>query len=452
MRSLARFPGVAVFAFAAFLLLPTQASTAQEDDETIDCSGELANTQLCLDREKAFELRARIDALLEDLPELKDPPWDKTVYQQALATYEEGEKQYAEQYFGDAAKKFDAVVSDLLEVKEAFDEATTKKRELAFSLLVDEKYLDATDHFKQLVLWLPDSAEIDEAFQRANSGSELHERLSRIEDLINASLFDEAETELFGFPSEYWTRRIAQAKSEISNFRRTQSFNSLMSQGLEHYDHNRWTEAKKTFVSALRIAPDSVDAKELLAETESRILQQELGSLQDQIGSLEEQEKWESMLNLFDRLDQLNADDKTIPKRRGEIQSLLDLDTQLEQALSKFAKPLNKQTREDIRDLLGKTKRFARYQRIATKRETLTKEFQRFTTPIKVTVISDRKTEVTIRPGRKLGKFSKKTVSVYPGSYELVGIRKGYRESRRSLEIAPDSKSLEVRIVCDVRF
>ncbi|MCY4143548.1 MAG: hypothetical protein OXG08_07675 [Gammaproteobacteria bacterium] len=447
-----RLPAYAACLLALALVFVAQQSSTTQEVEDIDCEGEWADSPLCIQREKAIELRARIDALLEELPDVAAPPWDSSVYEAALAEFEEGQNQYQEQFFGDAATKFESVVTELLAIKNQFEAASSEKFDAAFELLNAENYSDALIHFEQLVTWLPQSEEVQSGLERAETGTRLATVVEQIEELIQGKLLDEAGAELEEFPEQYWTSRIAKAKNRILKNRQTQSFNTLMSQGLRAFDEGRWMEAKQFFASAVDLVPDSTAAIEALADAETRLAHHNFKLLSEELEALRANEQWEPMLPILESMSQLKPENQELTATKAHIQALLDVDTRLAKSLDNMSSAMVRQERENVRKLLEESNEHIVHARIAEKRSDLAKEFERYTTPVSVTLISDRKTQVTIRPGRKLGRFSKKEISVYPGNYELVGIRRGFRETRQKISIAPDSEPIEVRVICDVKF
>ncbi len=452
MKFSRRIPAFAACLIATALIFVVPQSSTTQEVEAIDCEGEWADSELCIQREKAIELRGRIDALLEELPDVAAPPWDESVYEAAMVEFEEGQNHYQEQFFGDAAAKFESVVTELLDIKNQFETASSEKFDAAFELLEKENYVDALNHFEQLVGWLPQSKEVLSGLQRAETATQLATVVERIDGLIDGQLLDEADAELEQFPEQYWTSRIASAKNRITKYRQTQSFNTLMSQGMSRLDEGRWKEAKQFFADAVELVPDSTVALEALADAETRLAHHNFNLLSVELETLKADERWEPMLPILDALSQLDPENQELTATRAEIQALLDVDTKLANSLDSLSNAMDKQERERVRKLLEESDEHVEHSRIAEKRTDLAKELERYTTPVSVTLISDQRTRVTIRPGRKLGRFSKKVISVYPGSYELVGIRRGFRETRQKISIAPDSEPIEVHVICDVRF
>jgi hypothetical protein len=56
---------------------------------------------------------------------------------------------------------------------------------------------------------------------------------------------------------------------------------------------------------------------------------------------------------------------------------------------------------------------------------------------MRVALASDNLTEVTIHRVGRLGTFERKDMELLPGRYTVVGVRPGYRDVRRQLDLLP---------------
>jgi tetratricopeptide (TPR) repeat protein len=72
----------------------------------------------------------------------------------------------------------------------------------------------------------------------------------------------------------------------------------------------------------------------------------------------------------------------------------------------------------------------------------------RYSQPVRVVFESDDQTEVTIQRLSKLGSFTRREVELDPGTYVVIGIRRGYRDVRETITVAPGEASPRVVIRC----
>ena len=69
-------------------------------------------------------------------------------------------------------------------------------------------------------------------------------------------------------------------------------------------------------------------------------------------------------------------------------------------------------------------------------------------TPVSVTFESDGLTEVKIQRVGVLGAFARREVPLKPGSYVVMGIRRGFRDVRQTVTVAPGETPPTVVVRC----
>jgi len=64
---------------------------------------------------------------------------------------------------------------------------------------------------------------------------------------------------------------------------------------------------------------------------------------------------------------------------------------------------------------------------------------------------SDDLSKVAVYKVGKLGKFNTRELSLRPGTYTVVGSRKGYQDVRLKITVKPGQKSLRISIICNIK-
>jgi len=70
-------------------------------------------------------------------------------------------------------------------------------------------------------------------------------------------------------------------------------------------------------------------------------------------------------------------------------------------------------------------------------------------TTVAVQLESDGQTELVLSRVGRLGTLTRRTVELRPGTYTVVGSRRGYRDVRRQFTIAPGSPAPTVVVRCE---
>ena len=68
---------------------------------------------------------------------------------------------------------------------------------------------------------------------------------------------------------------------------------------------------------------------------------------------------------------------------------------------------------------------------------------------MKITVISDGLTEISVRRVGQVGRHERATIELTPGRYELEGRRPGYRSKLVALDVNFGIERMQVEVVCD---
>lgn len=69
-------------------------------------------------------------------------------------------------------------------------------------------------------------------------------------------------------------------------------------------------------------------------------------------------------------------------------------------------------------------------------------------TPVRVELLSDGLTDVTLLRFERLGAFTSKTLTLRPGQYTALGVRTGYRDVRIDFELKPNGTE-QVMVRCE---
>lgn len=425
----------------------------ETDEEIIDCEGEAATTQYCIDKEEAFELRARIEALYPSLKELSSPPWDEEEYLTAEINFNKGVDLYKDEYFGDALPKFEAALDAFTQLDELFQTTAEDKRAAITGYLDADAYDTAVTELDTLIEWFPEDLDLVRLHADATLGKELKPLVENLQNFVSTGSFQEVEELLPQFPEGYYEAEISQVHASLEAHREETSFNSSMTAAHDSIEAENWFIAEQILESVLLNRPSSTVAQELLKDVkESKRLDQVDDLIQDMTASLNT-EQWEEVLVHIEEIEKLDINEQhDFSVLEDQLGELLALELELAKFESIAYDEMDDSTRQDIQELLDKTSHLNEFDRTQPKREALADRFEQLSTPIEVKIRSNNKTKLSIRPGKEIGSFRSKTLLVLPGVYEVVGTRRGFKQVIEQLEVKPGSKPIDIKVECRVRF
>ena len=420
--------------------------------ELLNCSGDAAQTPLCRDQAKAADLRGQYAVVLNELEGVVQPPWDEDEIAKAVVLSDEAQALTNDQYFGDAVPKLEEALAILNRLKSTLEQAVESELELAHSLMEAEQYGEARSVYQKILVWRPDHQDIQAKLKELDERQEIDSLLNSIARKIDAGEADSALADLQTIP-QY--RRNAQWKNLLERIeapRREARFQEHVSKGIEYSDQGDLEEARASFVAAMKIKPNSSLVRELHEDIEVRIANAELASLRSRIQLTLRQEDWLTSSTLLTQLIGRLDNSVAVESQLSLVQERINLERTADQLLTYKETGLTRSTRGEIRDFLTTVPAIDTGVRIATKVSELRRMLDEWSTPILVTLNSDNKTEVRVRPGRSLGKFKSRKVEMLPGSYRISGIRSGYYEVVHEIELTPHQTPISLTVECRERF
>ena len=386
-------------ALTAILSISVQAQDSLQD--AMNCTGEWAGNILCKERQLAFDTRSQVEIYYTKLSKITNPPWMSGDLEAAKALYDEGMILYQDQYFGDAAKKFQPALALLTELDTGFESLLENMNQEAASDLDKERFESATEKYQQILEWVPDSLEAGSGLENAQLGLEYQIIVMDANRLFKAGEVDAASQRIMEIPSGWSTKDLRQLRQNIGAFKRDSRFRELMTRGYSLMDAERWEDAGKAFMQALVESPDSQIAKDVLQEARNQLKDQNLESLTSDLAKYAGEEDWDSALHVATQIHTLTPDDKDLEEEIDLLKERIDIEARIDEHLVDVERLPTNSKRRAVKTLLETDhERFG--VRITGKRSRLQHYFDEISTPVKVTLLSDGKTNVMIRPGSGL--------------------------------------------------
>ncbi len=422
-------------------------------DDAIGCEGAWAESPLCIERAEALDARAQVEALLAMLATVDQPPWNPRDQADASALYDEGMELYRDEYFGDAAAKFVPALARLQDLRKDFEDLLRTTLDEANAHLANEEFGEAGAKFDRLLVWRPASEAARGGADRARTGSEVVRAAAEAMRLLRAGDAAGARALLSGLPAGLPFTALADARQALREHERRERVAGRVTAGHAALDRGDWSGAESAFREALAVDAGSTAAAEGLAQASRRKTAADLARLRKSFLADLDREDWTGALDTLSKLATLAPDAPQIAEHQPRLARLAAMETRVDAALEDPRRAASPSLREETRALLGDAADPAWVgQRIHEKALRLREQFDLWTQPVPLTIRSDNRTDVLIRPGRALGRFTDRELRVFPGRYTVVGRRKGFREKNVDVVVSPGSAALFVEVACDERF
>ncbi len=311
---------------------------------------------------------------------------------------------------------------------------------------------DAATRAYQLALTIePGNAAAERGLQRAA-------RIDEVFSLLDAAARDEQAgrlaAALAGYRKALTVDEAAPgAKEAISRIEAQQSgeaFAAVMSRGLAAMADGRAGQARSAFEQALAMRPGSREAQDALDQLARSEQARGLQALTAQALAAEQAEQWDEAKQAWSGA--LALEPTLAPARAGLERSLprLELDQRIDAFIRQPEKLWTPAGRASARSAVAAAADAAGPRTELTRRVAqLSALIEAAETPVKVQLRSDGVTDVVIYRVGQMGRFDAREVELLPGRYAVVGSRRGYRDVRRELEIAPGSTPGPVTVRCE---
>ncbi|MDA0823803.1 MAG: hypothetical protein O3C28_15495 [Proteobacteria bacterium] len=365
-----------------------------------------------------------------------------------------GEKSYREQDYHSAENFYQSAINELEAIGSRSANLVAQSIESGFSEIADGHSEPARKAFTFALSIDPEQSE-------ARRGLARTETLDQVLALVNEAKRYEELNELDDALTRYRaaleldveTTEASNSIARINAIALDKNYRTVMSQGFAAYDAKRDHEAKDFFDQALKLKPNSVEAREGLSQVTNRILANTISEYLRDASALEAREDWSESAKRY--RSALNLD----PELSGARASAINADNRfaLDQQLSAMIARPDRLADDNVRKgalavLISAQSISSPGPKLSRQITQLSRAIETARTPIPVTLVSDGLTEVTLYKVGTLGRFAEQSVSVIPGRYVVVGKRVGFRDVRVEFDVSPGHEDTTIIVRCEQKL
>jgi len=387
--------------------------------------------------------------------------WAEEEYQAALEQAALGDQLYKQQDYQSAIAAYESAAEQMNALKGKLPEILKQKVDAGFvaidegkSGLAKELFQEALALDKNSIIALKGlgrAETLDQVLELYAQGQELEQSFKTSDDLSSLNSATSKYKEALKLDKDY---SLAQdAINSVASLAADKRYRQHMSKGFNSLFTRKYSSAKKSFASALKVKPNDVTAKEAYTQSLSSNRSASLTSLIGAAKKHEDNEEWARALSNYQTV--LQRDSNQVSAKLGQIRSKTrdDLDGRLAFALSDPLALSKASVREKANQALSDAKGISRKgPRLNQQISQLESALGDLNQSIKIVLSSDAQTEISlVKAGSKridLGKFTTKNLALKPGRYVVRGVRLGFRDVRTEIDVLPgtsDVKSFSIR-------
>jgi hypothetical protein len=164
---------------------------------------------------------------------------------------------------------------------------------------------------------------------------------------------------------------------------------------------------------------------------------------------LEDEERWQDALDAYDAVLRQNGSLAWAQEGRARAGARLQLGDSLQALIDHPERLSNPRLRDEAAALLQSAEQQpASGPVLRTQIARLTALLPALDRPVRLSLVSDSRTQVTIPSVGNFGSFARRDIELKPGRYTVIGTRDGYREVRRDITVRPGEEYLTVNVSC----
>ena len=222
-----------------------------------------------------------------------------------------------------------------------------------------------------------------------------------------------------------------------------------MSAGLAALENRQWYAAQDAFARASRLRPDAPEVADGLARARAGQRRESVDDNLRRARDLEQNEAWREAEKMYSAVLAIDPESAPALDGRKRTKTRADLDEKLEFHLANPGRLSTATVFDDasssLEDALETVPSGPRLESQIARLEALLKHAS---TPVAVVLESDASTEVMVYRVGRLGTFTRRELSLKPGTYTVVGSRSGYRDVRLQLVVIPGSRPKTLVVRC----
>ncbi len=225
-------------------------------------------------------------------------------------------------------------------------------------------------------------------------------------------------------------------------------FRDAMSDGFSALFTQRYGVAKQGFAAALKVKPNNDVASSAYRQSLASDKRASLSSILANAKRLERNEEWASALSTYQAV--LQRDPNQVSAKLGKIraQARKQLDISIENVLSDTLALARQSQRTKAEGVLADARRIKSKGPLLRKQiASIEASIKQIDSTIKVSFTSDGLTDVNLKKAGskkiRLGKFSVKNLALKPGRYVVSGVRLGFKDERREIELRVNGDDIQ---------
>ena len=227
-------------------------------------------------------------------------------------------------------------------------------------------------------------------------------------------------------------------------------FEQRMTEGFEALVSRDFDTARVAFNAAKRLYPNSREPADGLLQVEQEVRLSNIRRLEREVKALVSMEQWENSIAVYEEILKIDSNLEFANQGLLVARSRTALHGELKEYIDdpdKLSDTIHMQgATKLLLDIVLIEKIGAR---LESEKNELTRLLKRAATPLRLQLVSDGMTAVSVYKVGRFGTFFNRELQLRPGNYVAIGVRAGYRDVRVEFRVAPEIDIQPIVVSCE---
>jgi tetratricopeptide (TPR) repeat protein len=395
-------------------------------------------------------LRLAAENALEDLIQVMGPVeqlapdiWAGEAWAEATRLSELGDQALADRQWRKAAESYQQALQIVKTLQEKIPTVPEQLLGPARKAYANGEQLEAVSLLQAVLLIDPENAEAADLLPRAQQAEQSYLLLTTAQEHVEAGELDLAYASLVRLEEQ--DRQFpgaSELKSEVEGLLTEGELQTLIGRALTALEAGDLETAQRAIQDAAGLAPGHPAVEDAQSQIEARVLEQRILSLRQKAEDLKQQENWKAAHETWLEIEALDPDAPWVLSGLTESLRWAVIDQKITRGLTNPGGTQTGKWVEEFQDREGWPSG------LSDRADRLEAEWKAWTTPVRVVLVSDGETEITIPRKGRWRDVVRKEIELLPGSHVAKGGRLGYRDVRVEFQVPPGSEQIEVEVIC----
>lgn len=399
-------------------------------------------------RSKAQDILSELLPLRRDLEARRAAEWAAESFAELVELALEGDELYQSREFEPALIQYQQSLSLAREIEADTAQSAESFRRDGYIALEERNADEARHAFELAVAIEEDNEEGQIGLKRAQVLPQIRALLAEADNLVQQSLLEQAKEKVeasitLDSDDPESQQMLVYIGAEILR----RDFQAYMSNGFQQLAQGNFQDAENAFRSAQTLEPDNDAVSDALDQVEATRESDRSAQILQQARIAEESESWSTARDRYNQL--LKEDPNRVEARIAlvKVDARLNLENQILQHLENPLRLKEESIWRDAENTLGQAQTIANPGPVLRGQvDQLAEILRKARTPVRLEVVSDGATQVSILGVSDLGQIRSHPLDLNPGIYVVIGKKRGFQDIRQEIVLTGD----ESRVVVDV--